>query len=623
MHKARTAPTIYRSSLTLAVSMLVGAGFSTLLWEPPAQANHMFLANTAKRADTARPAIRDKWAVLIAVNEHRDHTLPDNPDALKSTEQLASALNDPAAGQFAPGHILTITGDIATVSGISRAINEWLAKKALPDDMVVVYVSGLTAVARDGRSLLCTYETRADNLTETSVDLHEVLGELRQRTQSKSILVLFDTSPFAVSGKETGANLKQLSNDGLTVMTAAEGTQQSLNNGVLGQSLFTHHLVEAIRIRNGALTLDEVFNHVSSAVTGDAQRAFARLQTPTLSLPASNTNVTMIAIGTPVKSAIKKPAPFGLGHPVERLALERPELMPPRPGGRAMVITPRHARNLMAQLPPDSRNLVVEPELGTGGPSRSLQLASGPAIAPPDRTQLLVAKDGVPEGKFGSTTANQKQLLVQPSPRATFTTAEERVDLLAQDTADKPVCAPVSEQKSAKPASKETPKSADSKGSSAATDAALKRAPEAAVRPAVGASQSKPLALPAAGSAAKPSAVVAPKKALKPADDDDDEDDKPRVVVDYKEYMSKMKRDIQSHWTPPGGLDNLKIVAQITITRDGRILNPQILQGSGKPEVDKSALAALQAASPLDPLPAGAPRSIDVKYIFDWHVSGK
>jgi TonB family protein len=108
------------------------------------------------------------------------------------------------------------------------------------------------------------------------------------------------------------------------------------------------------------------------------------------------------------------------------------------------------------------------------------------------------------------------------------------------------------------------------------------------------------------------------KKAPPPADDDDD-DDKPRPAVDFQSYMAKMKVDIQKNWKPPKGLESRRLVAVFTITRDGRILNPTIVEGSGVPALDKSALDALQSAS-LDPLPPGSPRSVDIKYKFDWNV---
>ena len=82
-------------------------------------------------------------------------------------------------------------------------------------------------------------------------------------------------------------------------------------------------------------------------------------------------------------------------------------------------------------------------------------------------------------------------------------------------------------------------------------------------------------------------------------------------------YMTKMKQDIKTKWQMPKGLETRRVVTVFSIMRNGKIANVEITEGSGNAEVDKSALAALEAAS-LDPLPKGAPPSVDIKYIFDW-----
>ena len=103
---------------------------------------------------------------------------------------------------------------------------------------------------------------------------------------------------------------------------------------------------------------------------------------------------------------------------------------------------------------------------------------------------------------------------------------------------------------------------------------------------------------------------------------DEDEEDKNFSKVDYGPWMDKMKRDIRSKWRPPKGLEQQHVVAVLTIQRDGSIVTPSIVGSSGNSAVDQSALDALKAASPLDPLPAGAPASVQVRYVFDWKVEG-
>jgi TonB family protein len=103
-------------------------------------------------------------------------------------------------------------------------------------------------------------------------------------------------------------------------------------------------------------------------------------------------------------------------------------------------------------------------------------------------------------------------------------------------------------------------------------------------------------------------------------DEDEDEDEEATAPVDFGSYMTKMKQAIQKLWKPPKGFENRRVVTTFFILRDGSISQPAIAESSGVPAVDQSALEALKAASPLDPLPLGAPKSVQIRYQFDWKV---
>lgn len=110
----------------------------------------------------------------------------------------------------------------------------------------------------------------------------------------------------------------------------------------------------------------------------------------------------------------------------------------------------------------------------------------------------------------------------------------------------------------------------------------------------------------------------------KPKADDEDDDDYDGANwsnVDFGSYMDKMKKDIQAKWKPPKGFDSQKVVTVFSIKKDGTIANAAIADGSGVETVDKSALEALEAASPLDPLPTGSPPYVQMRYVFEWKVT--
>jgi TonB family protein len=101
----------------------------------------------------------------------------------------------------------------------------------------------------------------------------------------------------------------------------------------------------------------------------------------------------------------------------------------------------------------------------------------------------------------------------------------------------------------------------------------------------------------------------------------DDDDDEPTQEVDMGPYLKHMKSAVQAKWQPPKGLEQKKVVVIFTILKDGTITDPEITEASGEESVDQAALQALKAASPLPPLPMGAPKTIRVKYKFEWKIT--
>jgi TonB family protein len=103
----------------------------------------------------------------------------------------------------------------------------------------------------------------------------------------------------------------------------------------------------------------------------------------------------------------------------------------------------------------------------------------------------------------------------------------------------------------------------------------------------------------------------------------DDIDESPCSESELFAYVEKAKKSISSKWQPVKGFEDRNAVAIFTVRQNGSIEDSKIIESSGSQAVDKSALDALKAASPLDSLPKGAPESIQIRYVFSWHVTHK
>lgn len=92
----------------------------------------------------------------------------------------------------------------------------------------------------------------------------------------------------------------------------------------------------------------------------------------------------------------------------------------------------------------------------------------------------------------------------------------------------------------------------------------------------------------------------------------------------YGWYVNAVRNRISSNWLlstiSPNILTAPRVYLTFDISRDGPIVNVQITQSSGIPEVDRSALRAVLASNPLGPLPPDYPGSkVTVDFYFDFH----
>ena len=87
----------------------------------------------------------------------------------------------------------------------------------------------------------------------------------------------------------------------------------------------------------------------------------------------------------------------------------------------------------------------------------------------------------------------------------------------------------------------------------------------------------------------------------------------------YGWYVQAVRNRVSSNWLlstiSPSLLNAPRVYVDFDINRDGSISNARVTQSSGIPEVDRSALRAVLASSPLAPLPAGG--KVSVEFYFD------
>ena len=454
------------------------------------------VANSMKKTGAA-VEIRDKWCVLIGVGQFQDATVPPLKFAFKNAQVLAEVFKNVGIGRFAPDHVIAIANRAATKDAIEHTLtDEWLCKKALPEDLVIIYICTRFARGEAGKGVvLLANDTNLASAGQDGIPLSSLLSDVKRRLQSKRVVAFLDLSPAVPStnpSAEGGLNIDKIAaNSGVTILSATRGLQESQISAAAPISCFTRYLVDAMGAGMGTLPLAAVAGHVVDGVNQDAVTAQGKTQTPLFVAAADSPDITEVPLGVRLKSSIPEKS-VHIGHPMDQLSMQRPDIKVGTPG-RMRRPTTLIAANL---------------------PGNDLYIA-------------------------------------QAATEAT---------------------------RAAKPAAKAAPAKA-------------------------------------------PQATPAQPASKQASDEDDENDDTPPQNVDMGPYMKEMKKQIQSKWTPPKGMEEKRVVSVFSIRRNGTIEDPTIVESSGTEAVDESALAAIKAASPLPKLPPGSPQFIQIKYKFDWKVT--
>lgn len=93
----------------------------------------------------------------------------------------------------------------------------------------------------------------------------------------------------------------------------------------------------------------------------------------------------------------------------------------------------------------------------------------------------------------------------------------------------------------------------------------------------------------------------------------------PDKIPAFEPYMRNMQCKIKRNWTPPNLNVHQPVILSYTIDRKGKITDAKIVQSSGFPQMDNSAIKALYNASPFGNLPKDYTKdSLTVKFRFDY-----
>ena len=273
--------------------------------------------------------VEQKWALVIGISRFTDGKVPPLRYTTADANAFAAELEDTTIGRFPAPHVHVLTDQQATTRNIKEALN-WIARRAKPNDLVVIYVAThgtpRTLDSAGGANYLVTYDTAIssagqfdeDAMYATAYPMVELADAVATRMRALRTAVILDTCYSGGSVKALNAlqgalpdkppsaeMLTRMSQGtGRIVLTASQADEESLESGELQHGYFTYYLLEALKSGKGVTPLSQVFATAAQRVSQRVAAGGMRQH--------------------PVMSRSSEDADFALGV----LAAEPPDLQP-------------------------------------------------------------------------------------------------------------------------------------------------------------------------------------------------------------------------------------------------------------------------------------------------------
>jgi len=261
------------------------------------------------------------------------------PVTVRDVQALKAVLTNPSHCGYLTRRVRLLRNEDATKGNILGAMDT-LAKATAqkPEATVVIYYSGHGWLKKDGRHFLIPHDAVPRTLLSTALSAERFIKSLRQ-IQSRRLLVILDTCHaegmatakkipkcFDVHAEPEDLAQKLSRGSGRAVLTSCRGTESSWILPDQSLSLFTHHLIEALKgSKSGEqfVSVLSLMHYVAQEVPKRAQE-LGQQQTPFFKFESEDFPVAWIRGGKEVQERNTEEDPLiKLGHQQERLTQPR------------------------------------------------------------------------------------------------------------------------------------------------------------------------------------------------------------------------------------------------------------------------------------------------------------
>lgn len=240
---------------------------------------------------TVNRPIKDKWALVVGISKFDDAKINLKYPA-RDAEAFGNFLTH--EGKFAPDHVVLLTDEKATRANILSMIGDrWLPRVANPDDLVVIYISSHGSPADldvGGLNYILAHDTSIDSLYATGIPLQDLMRVIKSRVHSDRVVIILDACHSGAAKVDAKGLFRSGNVDanavatgtGQLVIASSKPEQVSWEGKSYENGVFTHHLIESLRLKNNQAKLGEVFQNLKENVQEEVLRDRGQLQTPEL-----------------------------------------------------------------------------------------------------------------------------------------------------------------------------------------------------------------------------------------------------------------------------------------------------------------------------------------------------
>lgn len=254
---------------------------------PPTQSNRPNQTTTETVVTAKDSPVKDKWALVIGISRFANAQY-NLKYAAKDAQDFYNYLI--TEGNFKKDHVLLLLNENATRRNIMAAFGDkFLPAVSRDGDLVTIYISthGTPASKDPGkRNFIIAYDTEAESLYETGVDMDELYRRVKEGVQTERALIVMDTC-YSGAGVPGARGLDEVGNfdvralaqgSGHLVMTSSSPSQRSWESKVTPNGVFTKYLIQNLKLTKGHVK--NSFDKLKDDVGWEVQNAFNQKQTP-------------------------------------------------------------------------------------------------------------------------------------------------------------------------------------------------------------------------------------------------------------------------------------------------------------------------------------------------------